>query len=90
MSIDDFLWKCPYKKYLGIECFGCGAQTALLELLKGHFGKAFQIYPAIYTLILLAIVGLIYFLTKKKKYQKLILPLVFLNVLITVVQYFLH
>lgn len=90
MSIDDFLWKCPYKNYLGIECFGCGAQTALLELLKGNFSKAFQIYPAIYTLIVLSIVGLIYFLTKKKKYQKLILPLIFLNVLIIVVQYFLH
>lgn len=88
--MDDFLWKCPYKKYFGIECLGCGAQTALLELLKGNFGKAFQIYPAIYTLILLAIVGLIYFLTKKKKYQKLILPLIFLNVLIIVVQYCLH
>ncbi len=90
MSVEDFLWKCPYKKYLGIECYGCGAQTAFLELLKGNFAEAFEIYPAIYSIILLAVIWLIYFITKKKKYQKMILPLIFLNIVIIVLQYYLH
>lgn len=49
---------CLTKKYLGVECLGCGIQRSLLLVFKGEFVQAFQLYPAIYPMILLgAIIG---------------------------------
>lgn len=88
MAIEDFLWRCPYKKYLGIECLGCGAQTALLHLLQGNFSEAWQTFPAIYTLMLLALVSGFYFLSRQPLFKKMIFPLIVLNTLIIIVQYY--
>ena len=38
---------CVYKKYLGIECPGCGMQRALIELLKGNLLESLKVYPAL-------------------------------------------
>jgi len=48
---------CYYKKFLGIECLGCGMQTALLLLLKGEFMESFKTFPA-----LLPIIGMVVYL----------------------------
>lgn len=37
---------CPSKKYLHIECFGCGFQRSFIALCKGHFKESFELYPA--------------------------------------------
>ncbi|HEY4151046.1 MAG TPA: DUF2752 domain-containing protein, partial [Chitinophagaceae bacterium] len=37
---------CPSKKYLHIECPGCGLQRSFLLLLKGNLLASFQMYPA--------------------------------------------
>ncbi|MCF8379104.1 MAG: DUF2752 domain-containing protein [Bacteroidales bacterium] len=44
---------CYYKKFLGIECLGCGMQTAFILLLKGEFIESFKTYPALIPIILL-------------------------------------
>ena len=44
---------CLNKKFLGVDCMGCGIQRAFFFLLKGDFIAAFYIYPAIYPLLLL-------------------------------------
>lgn len=89
MKLNDLLWSCPYKKYLGIECFGCGAQTAVLLLLEGKLKESFYSYPALPTLIVLLLVILLATFTKKRKFQKWILPLIILNLLIMVGSYYL-
>ncbi|MGD0710943.1 MAG: DUF2752 domain-containing protein [Bacteroidales bacterium] len=38
---------CVYKKYLGVECPGCGMQRALIELLKGNLLESIKVYPAL-------------------------------------------
>ncbi len=38
---------CYYKKILGVECLGCGMQTAFILLLKGEFVESFLAYPAL-------------------------------------------
>jgi len=38
---------CFYKKFLGIECLGCGMQTAFIHLLKGEFRESINTYPAL-------------------------------------------
>jgi hypothetical protein len=38
---------CFYKKYLGVECPGCGMQRSFIELLKGDLVGSLRIYPAL-------------------------------------------
>lgn len=50
---------CLVKQYLGIECPGCGFQTALLLLLRGEWKAAFYTYPALFPLLLFMGAGLL-------------------------------
>lgn len=50
---------CLVKQYLGVECPGCGFQTALLLLLRGEWGKAFLTYPAVYPLFVFLVLGIL-------------------------------
>lgn len=52
-NIEEFMLPCLNKKLFGLECMGCGMQRSLLLILKGDFIGALNMYPAIYTLIVL-------------------------------------
>ena len=61
--LENNLLTCPYKNYLGIDCFGCGMQRSIIALLKGNFLESFYLYPAltpIISLFLLLIAHLIF------------------------------
>ena len=46
---------CFYKHYLGIDCPGCGMQTAFIFLLKGQLYSSILAYPPLIpTLLMLA------------------------------------
>jgi len=61
---------CLSKTLFGVECFGCGFQRAFLLLLKGDFDAAFEMYPAIYAVLLFfGIAGLLFF-DKRHNYKK--------------------
>lgn len=53
LGIDNYMLPCFTKKLWGIDCPGCGLQRAIVFLLKGEFGAAFEMYPAIYPMLLL-------------------------------------
>ena len=38
---------CFYKQCFHIDCPGCGAQRAFVELLRGHLKQSFLLYPAL-------------------------------------------
>jgi len=38
---------CFWKKYLGIECPGCGMQRSMVALLKGELKDSFLLFPAL-------------------------------------------
>ncbi len=44
---------CSWKKYMGIECPGCGMQTAFIELLKGHVIESIKIFPALIPMMIM-------------------------------------
>jgi hypothetical protein len=44
---------CPSRKYLHVECPGCGFQRSFMALLRGDFKGSFTYYPA--TLPILAL-----------------------------------
>ncbi|KQR92529.1 hypothetical protein ASG01_11485 [Chryseobacterium sp. Leaf180] len=88
MKIEDFMLPCPSKKFLGIECFGCGTQRALLMVFQGKFSEAFHMFPAVYTLILFLFFAGLGFLDKKRNYNVIIITLAVLNSLIMIISYF--
>jgi len=53
LGIENYMLPCFTKKLFGFDCPGCGIQRALLHLVRGEFGAAFEMYPAIYPMLLL-------------------------------------
>ena len=78
---------CLNKKLFGVDCMGCGLQRALSLIFQGEFVAAFQMYPAIYTLILLFLfIGLNIFF-KFKNSNKVIAALALLTVATIITSY---
>jgi len=51
LGLKDHMLPCLNKQLFGLDCPGCGLQRSVLLLFSGQFSAAFQMYPAIYTLI---------------------------------------
>lgn len=51
---------CPSRKYLHLECPGCGIQRGIIALLKGQWIQSLGFYPALVPIILLLIITLIH------------------------------
>ncbi|QNA42724.1 DUF2752 domain-containing protein [Lacibacter sediminis] len=51
--LEKNLLTCPSKKFLHIECPGCGLQRSYIALMKGDFADSFQLYPAAIPMLLL-------------------------------------
>ena len=78
---------CFYKKYLGVECPGCGMQRSFIELLKGEFYESFIMFPALIPTIFL-ILFLIFHLIFKFKNGANFLKIIFIiNTTIVVLSY---
>jgi len=58
--MENHLLSCPSKKYLHIECPGCGLQRSLLRLMEGRFMDSFRLYPATVPLIAMLIFTLLH------------------------------
>lgn len=88
MDIEKYMFPCMNKKLFGIDCMGCGTQRALVLLLKGNFQEAFQMFPAIYTTILLLGFIALHFIHKTRNYKNIIIVLAIVNAVIMIVSYF--
>lgn len=86
-GLEDYMLTCTNKKIFGVECLGCGAQRATALFFSGDFTGAFKMYPAIYTLLLLAIVVIFNLFIKFKNDSKLKLILIVLNAIIIMISY---
>jgi len=88
-GIDDYMLPCLNKSLFGVECLGCGIQRSISLMLHGQFIAAYKMYPAIYTLILLALFLIFNSFIKFKHDYKIKFGLIGLNVIIIVVSYIL-
>lgn len=87
VSPEEFMIPCLSKKLFDFECLGCGLQRSVVLLFQGEFAQAFQMYPAIYTLIpLFALIGLNIFF-KFKYANKVINILAVLSVVIIIINF---
>ncbi|MBV8328764.1 DUF2752 domain-containing protein [Chryseobacterium sp.] len=87
MNIEDFMLTCPSKKFLGVECLGCGAQRAVVLVFEGKFYEAFQMYPAVYTLLLFFFTLGLSYIDRKRKYSNILMIMAGVNLVIIVVSY---
>ena len=53
INLEDYMLPCLNKQLLGLDCPGCGLQRSVDLLLHGEFLAAFQMYPAIYPILIL-------------------------------------
>lgn len=88
-SPEDYMLPCLSKKLLGVDCLGCGIQRATVYLFSGEFNLAFKMYPAIFTLFILAFFLIFNQFIKFKKDETIKIALVVLNVGIIVISYIL-
>lgn len=88
MKIEDFMLTCPSKKFLGIECLGCGAQRAIVLVFEGKFSEAFHLYPAVYTVLIFLFTLGLSFVDKKGKYSKILLIMIAVNLVMMMVSYY--
>ena len=59
-TINAFPTLCPFKRYFGIECFGCGMTRALSAFLHGNIRVAIAYNRGVlFTLPLLALLALL-------------------------------
>jgi len=87
LTTNDYLLPCLNKSLFGIDCPGCGIQRAFIFLIKGEFVAAFNMYPAIYTLLLFGVFLLIKSKVKFKNSKKIIISFATINVLVIIISY---
>lgn len=78
---------CFYRKYLGIECPGCGMQRSFIELLKGNFGESIILYPALIPTLILIILLTLHLIFKFKNGATALKYLFIFNASIVVLNY---
>lgn len=87
VAIEDYMLTCVSKKYLGLDCLGCGAQRATAFLFKGEFLAALKMYPAIFPILLLILLLGLQLFIKIKYYEKIKIILVVLSIILIVGNY---
>ena len=91
VGIADWLEKhslpCFYKKLTGMDCPGCGAQRALIELIRGNIFTSFTLYPALIPLLVMVVFLCTHLVFKFKYGAKILQILFFINVFIITVSY---
>ena len=86
-GLDDFMLPCLNKTLFGIDCLGCGIQRSISLIFQGQFVAAYKMYPAIFTLFILAIFLIFNLFIKFKHDYKIKMGLIILNVIIVVISY---
>ena len=86
-GLDDFMLPCLNKTLFGIDCLGCGIQRSISLIFQGQFVAAYKMYPAIFTLFILAVFLIFNLFIKFKHDYKIKMGLIILNVIIVVISY---
>lgn len=87
MGLQDYMMPCVTKQVLGFDCPGCGLQRSVVLLAQGEFLEAFYMYPAIFSLIPLALVLIVNRFFDFKYANLLIITLAISSVAMIVINY---
>jgi hypothetical protein len=81
---------CSWKSHFGIECPGCGMQTALIELLKGNLLSSLKAFPALIPMIILFLFLILHLIFKFQKGAVLLKFLFIFTSSIMMIGYFIR
>jgi hypothetical protein len=59
--------ECAWKKYVGIDCPGCGIQSAFISLLKGDLVESITTFPALIPMLIMLLLLSVHLLFKLPK-----------------------
>lgn len=83
---------CAYKYFFGIDCPACGAQRALILLLRGNFLESFKMYPPLMFALLLIFQAIAYLFFPSaiaakhlKQYSVFVLAIIIINYLYKII-----
>jgi len=85
--MESHMMSCFYKKYLGIECPGCGMQRSIIELLKGNFWESLKIYPALLPTVFMVVYLILHIIFDFKKGAAIVKYSFIINAMIVVINY---
>ncbi len=86
-KLEDNMLSCVYKKYLGIECPGCGMQRAFYYLIRGEFIESLKMFPALIPLIIMLVFLVFHVIFKFKQGHKVLLYMFVFNAIIILTSY---
>ncbi|WP_313786206.1 DUF2752 domain-containing protein [[Muricauda] lutisoli] len=89
ISLKDYMLPCLNKQLLGLDCPGCGMQRSVDLLIHGEFLAAFQMYPAIYPILVLLVFLITSTFLKFKHSQQIKMVLMFITAGTIIVSYIL-
>jgi len=58
--LQNHLLTCPFKKFSGLDCPGCGLQRSILALMQGDLVSSFKLYPPTLLIIVLLMFTLLH------------------------------
>lgn len=85
--LEDNMMPCMYKKYIGIECPGCGIQRSFIELLKGNIIESTKLYPALLPILFTFVFTALHLIFKYRNGAKIIQWSFIFSVTIVVVSF---
>jgi Protein of unknown function (DUF2752) len=85
--LEKNLLACPSKKFLHIECPGCGLQRSYIALMKGDLAASFQLYPAAIPMLILFCFLLLHLFFRFKNGSKILMMLYIFCATIIAVHY---
>lgn len=86
--MEEFMLPCLNKQIFGLDCLGCGGQRALVLLFQGEFKAAFQMFPAIYTLLAFLVFLIVNLFIKFKADWHVKIAFILLNAGVIITAYF--
>ena len=87
MALEEYMLSCPTKKFLGIDCLGCGTQRAIVLVFEGKFVEAFQMFPAVYFMLSFLFFAALNFIDRKRNYAIFLIVFGALTAVTMVVSY---
>lgn len=64
--MEEHMLACPSKKYLHIDCPGCGFQRSVISLFKGDIAASVKMYPATLPLLFIFCFTILHLIFKFK------------------------
>lgn len=85
--LEKHLLTCPSRKFLHIDCPGCGLQRSYIALLKGNVAESLRLYPAAIPILILFVFSSLHLYFKYPHGAKWITRMYITNVVIILVHY---